>query len=56
MFGSLSPTLLGVCTITLISRAPGSDLPDWAIALGSEVADERKNIFMGNKMLGYTHF
>lgn len=44
---SLSPTLLGVCTIALISRAPGSDLPDWAIALGSEVPDERKKHIYG---------
>lgn len=42
MSGFASPSLLGVCTITLISRAPGNDLPDFAIALGSEVPDEFK--------------
>jgi len=44
MSGSKSPGVLGVCTITLISRAPGNDPVDCAIALGSEVPDEYRNM------------
>ena len=46
MSGPKSSTFLGVCKITLISRAPGNDPPDCAIALGSEVPDEYRNMLI----------